>query len=165
MIELSPADRLTLVNDIASRAGKASEIAKWYGATVAELKAFTEDHRAEIEDARDRLETAALTANYESKSGKLTNLEPTPKELDELWLTKKTARLNRMEEVADVLYRDIMHGNLAGTELATAVREFRSYLQAAANELGQLMHRGAGEANPDDTMSLQFNGVDLDNLR
>lgn len=158
MIELSPADRLTLVNDIASRAGKASEIAKWYGATVAELKAFTEDHRAEIETAKER-----LAAPVNSKPELLTN--PTPKELDELWLTKKTARLNRMEEVADVLYRDIMHGNLAGTELATAVREFRSYLQAAANELGQLMHRGAGEANPDDTMSLQFNGVDLDNLR
>lgn len=157
MIDLSLADHLRLVNDIASRAGTAAEIAKWYGVTTGDLKAFVEAHRGEIEDVAAGLE--------DSKSGDLTNSEPSPKELDELWVTKKTARLNRYQEIAEILYDDIKSGKLSGTELATAVREFRSYMTTVANELGQLLHRGSGDAGTGDTLSVDIQGIDMETLR
>jgi hypothetical protein len=82
-----------------------------------------------------------------------------------MWITNKAQRLQRLQRVADIAYDDIVSGGLVGAELATAVREFRSYLTSAANELGQLLHRGAGDSGTGDYLSVELNGVDMDSLR
>lgn len=157
MMELTDADRVQLINDVASRAGTADEIAKWYATTVDELRVFVEANRGDIERTRELIES--------SKSDDLTNPDVTPRELDELWISKKAERLTRYELVANRLYGRIMGEGLEGTDLATALREFRSYLVAAANELGQLLHRGSGESADGDVLSVDFPGVDLGNLK
>lgn len=159
MRELSTVDRQSLINAIANREGTAKQLAKWYDITTAELRTFLEDNREAVELARTAIETAE-----EEES---TNLDISPKEMDQLWITQKAQRLARYELVADYLLEMLMNkrGMLGGADLSTALREFRSYAVAAANELGQLLHRGAGE-NPDgDTMSVDIAGVNIDNLR
>jgi hypothetical protein len=88
-----------------------------------------------------------------------------PADLSELWIGNKTERLRRLQEIAEISYRDIMHGDLAGAELATATREFRSYLMLAANELGQLLNRGAGDSGEGTYLSVELNGVNTDDLK
>lgn len=157
-MEITAADRLQLINDIASRAGTATEIASWYGTTPTELRAFTEANNDQIMEAYKALEN--------SKEGDLTNPDTlTIQELNDLWISKKVERLNRYQSVADKLYRECMSTNTAGSDYATSLRELRSYMVAAANELGQLLHRGAGDAGTGDFVSYDIPGVDLENLR
>lgn len=148
--DLSQVDIALLKADIASRQYTAKELAKQYDATVAELRAFVEEHREEIETLShvqdDRLDDDPNT------------LEPTPEQLDSMWITKKAERLWRLQVVAERLLPIAHMDNMAA-------REFRSYLAAAANELGQLLHRGAGDVGEGATLSIDIGGVDLDNLR
>jgi hypothetical protein len=136
---LTEVDRLALVNDIATRAGTASEIAKWYDMSRRDLEAFVEVHYPEIVAASNR--AAARTPEAETAG------TVTPRQLSELWISDKFERLLRYQE------------------LATSLREYRSYCTVVANELGQLMHRGAGEAGTGDTMSVDIGGVDLDSMK
>lgn len=87
---------------------------------------------------------------------------PTPKQLDDLWLTNKFERLKRIQFLADGMYESIVSGAYYGD--ATLMREYRSYLMLAANELGQLLHRGAGDSGGD-TLSVDIQGIDMENLR
>lgn len=154
MLELTPEDEQDLIRDIATRAGTAAEIASWYGFTKAELSAYVEAHRPQLERAREKAEAPPeLPA------------EPSPVELDELWITNKHERIKRAQECADILYRDIRANSYEGAELATALREFRSYCVWVSNELGQLMHRGAGDAGTGDSLAIELDGVNLDTMR
>ncbi len=158
MEEMTTADRLQLINDIATRAGTAKEIAKWYGTTATELRAFTEAHRAQIQTVAATLES--------SESSDLSAADSlTVKELDALWISKKVERLNRYEAIADKLFHECMSATASGSDYATALRELRSYMVATANELGQLLHRGSGDAGTGDTASYDIPGVDLEQLR
>lgn len=141
-------DKLALINAIAAREGTTREIAKWNGLTVAELRQFVEDNREALEQARELIEASEKDSQAIS-----------PSELTELWISKKIERLARYQNIANHLYNECLRG-----VDSTALREFRSYLVAAANELGQLMHRGAGDAGTD-SLSVDIQGVDLDNLR
>lgn len=154
MRSLTPVDRQSLISAIASREGTAKQLAERYRVSVDELRSFVEDNREAIERASDALQTTqASTATI------------TPTQLDDLWIANKFERLKRLQECADELYADAMHGGLSGADLATAVREFRSYLMLAANELGQLLHRGSGDGGAGDTLSVEVAGVDMDSLR
>jgi hypothetical protein len=154
MAELTPADHIALVNAIATREGNAKQIALWYGTTVDELRSFVEEHRGEIEQAK--LEIEASSKDSESPN------EVTPTELGELWIGNKFARLQRYERIADKLYKEAMEHGIGAD--STVLRELRSYMVAAANELGQLLHRGSGETGTD-SLSVDIQGVDMENLR
>lgn len=159
MRELSTIDRATLINAIAAREGTAKEIAKWYDVTEADLRQFVDENREAIQVAHDAMEASGT----EETQADLV----TPTELAQLWIGNKFARLHRYELVADYLFNQVMNQRsmLAGAELATVLRELRFYMTAAANELGQLLHRGAGEGAEGDTMSVDIQGVDIDQMR
>jgi hypothetical protein len=153
MAELTPADHIALVNAIATREGNAKQLAQWYGTTVDKLRSFVEEHRGEIEQAK--LEIEASSKDNESPN------EVTPTELGELWIGNKFARLQRYENIANKLYDDAMSMSVPDS---TVLRELRSYMVAAANELGQLLHRGSGETGTD-SLSVDIQGIDMENLR
>lgn len=152
-------EREQLVKAIALREGTAKEIASWFGLSASQLKKFVNANIAELEAYRDNEE------ELEREATKYDTSEPTPTELNELWITNKFQRLRRLQELAELAYKDAMHGNLAGADLATALREFRSYLSLAANELGQLLHRGSGDSGSDEILSVDIQGVDMESLR
>ena len=157
MARLSDADRRVLINAIATKEGTAQELSDRYGYSIKFLRSFVDRHRQDIELVREE---------YEAKENALstTDTEPTPIDLERLWIANKTARLKRLQEVADLTYKEVMAGSLSAAEYATALREFRSYCLAASNELGQLMHRGAGDSTTD-TLSVDIQGVDFENLK
>lgn len=156
--ELTAVDRQALVNALATREGSAADIAKWYALTPAELTEFVDEYRWELEDTRTRLLNTAV-APAESDAA------PTPTQLSDLWLSNKFERLKRYQVVAELLYADLIAGGLSGADLSTAAREFRSYSSLAANELGHLLHRGAGDSGDGDTLSIDLNGVDINSLK
>jgi hypothetical protein len=149
MERMTEMDRNQLIIAIATREGNARELATRFGTTVAELREFTEEHRSLIESV------AESAQGSDDDSG-----EPTPSDLQGLWISSKTERLKRYQKVASDLYNEIK----AGSRDAATLREFRFYMQAVANELGQLLHRGAGESGSD-SLSVDMQGVELDNLR
>lgn len=151
MLELTPADRIALIHAIATREGTAKEIAEWYGTKVSTLRKFVEANREEIEQVAEQ----AQALQEETDSSVVT-----PDQLDELWITQKAARLARYQKIADLLFEEMVQGGRDSTTL----REFRSYLTTAANELGQLLHRGSGDAGTDQ-LSVDIQGVDLEDLR
>ena len=151
MDELEPEDISRLITDIALRTGTAKELARWYGVEIAWLREFVAANQEAIEQAR----LAAVDDPPEIKQDAATI---TPTQLDDLWITKKFERLRRIQTVAERLEKD------AGVD-AMAAREFRSYLTLAANELGQLLHRGAGESSGGDVLNVDIQGVDMENLR
>lgn len=153
MVKLPEATRIALLNAIAAKEGTASQISQWYGVSVPNLKAFVKANREELERTRDILE-AAEKEQHENSNIVSVN------ELDALWISKKVDRLQRYQNVADMLYKEL---GKDPTD-STALREFRSYLVAAANELGQLLHRGAGESGTD-ALNVDIQGVDMDKLR
>jgi len=150
MDALTPTDTALLLNDIATRAGTGQQIAGWYGMTIPELRAFTADNMDKLTELRESLAETAQAADAETV---------TPTQLDDLWITNKFERLRRLQDVAEILYDQRKLGD------AVTMREFRSYLMLAANELGQLLHRGSGEAGTGDTLSVDIQGVDMDTLR
>jgi hypothetical protein len=148
MDTISPGERQALIIAIAAREGTAREISLQYDKPIAWLRRFVEENKEELKLARQALE---------ADEGR----EVTPTELQALWITNKGERLARYEQVANALFQEALNNPTDSTVL----REFRSYLAAAANELGQLLHRGSGEAGMGDTVSYDIQGVDLDNLR
>lgn len=150
MAELDDVDRDKLVVDIATRAGTAIELARWYDVTKDWLVRFVADNRQLIEETATRL---ALPEAEEAPADIVT-----PTQLDELWITKKFERLKRIQDIAEKLENSASYD-------AMAAREFRSYLTLAANELGQLLHRGAGDSGDGDVLSVNIQGVDMETLR
>jgi hypothetical protein len=151
MDELEPEDISKLITDIALRAGTAKELARWYGVEIAWLREFVAANQEAIEQAK-------LTSVEDPPVIEQDLATVTPTQLDDLWITKKFERLRRMQDIADRLQKD------AGYD-AMAAREFRSYLTLAANELGQLLHRGAGESSGGDILNVDIQGVDMEHLR
>lgn len=154
---MNKAERQSLINAIALRQGTARELANHYGMPVSELRQFAMDNHLAIKAAHQR-----LTAPEDPKQAAATL---TPTQLEDLWITNKFERLKRLQTVAETTERMINDGGMSPAEAAMAVREFRSYLMLAANELGQLLHRGAGDSGTGDTLSFDIAGVDMDNLR
>lgn len=154
MARISDADKWALINAIATREGTAQELARRYGRSVEFLRTFVNKHREEIEAAQIKHE------QHESEVDETSlGTEPTPIDLERLWIANKTDRLNKLQNIADRLYTDCMN-----TFDAATLREFRSYCAAAANELGQLLHRGAGDSSSD-TLNVDIQGVDFENLK
>lgn len=153
-MDITPTDKARLLHAIASREGNARAISRRYGYTTDQLREFVAENRDEIAAMAE-----ALASNETSSD------EPTPTELDQLWITKKFERLLRLQKLAEIQYQDAATGDLEGVELSTALREFRSYLMLAANELGQLLHRGSGDSGTSDILSVEIEGVDLNNLK
>lgn len=143
--EMDATERQELIYAIASREGTAEELADRFNYTVTELETFTKKHLKAIKlaaDALDREEPRDVV---------------TPAELEALWITQKSARIGAYEAIATKLYENIM---TTSTVDATELREFRFYLTAVANELGQLLHRGSGEQPDGDRLQVEFVGVD-----
>lgn len=142
---------MQLIAAIARREGTARQLAERFGYTTDELREFAKTHNSAIENfvnnKEDRLDTV------------------TPTQLDELWISQKFERLTRLQSCAEIMFKEIKRERLEGSELATALREFRSYLMLAANELGQLLHRGSGDSGSGDTLSVEISGVDMDKMR
>lgn len=153
-MQLTDLDRAALIQDIASRRKNARALAAQYSATISELRDFTVANLAEIEAARTALE-----------NGSENDATVTPAQLNDLWITKKFERLQRLEAVADLTYKRIQSDQFVGSDYATIIREFRSYMLQAANELGQLLHRGAGDVGSGDMLSVDIQGVDMGSLR
>jgi hypothetical protein len=150
---MTPADKRALLMAIARREGNANELSKRFGYTTKALREFVAQNQSELVLIRERLTAEASEA------------EPSPEQLDDLWITKKFERLKRLQELAELQYQDAAHGDLVGPDLSTALREFRSYLALAANELGQLLHRGSGESGTDEMLNVNIEGVDMEKLR
>lgn len=134
-----------LVAAIASREWTAQELSKIFNMSVPELKLFVDAHIDQIEEAR------AVYDELEAESAQ---------ELTELWIANKFERLRRLQSVANVLYEGAIR-----TYDATILRELRSYLALASNELGQLMHRGSGENTDGAVANYLIDGVDVNDLR
>jgi hypothetical protein len=158
IMRIEAEDERALIADVATRAGTAKEIAKWYGVTIAELKQWVAEHRTELEAYRE-----GLLDRPESEPEPSAELDPT--QLADLWITNKFERLRRLQLLAELQYKQCESGKLVGAELATGLREFRSYLALAANELGQLLHRGSGESADGETLEVEIKGVDMNALR
>lgn len=154
---MSSADQVILVNAIATKEGTAQELSDRYGYSIKFLRSFVEKHKEEIAAAHDKWKRwQDKQDNAESTS----DTTPTPLELEDLWIADKTARLQKLQAIADRLYKDCMEGGFD----AASLREFRSYCAAAANELGQLMHRGAGDSTSD-VLNVDIQGVDFERLQ
>jgi len=151
--DLEPEAHRELVLDIASREYKASKLCELWDCSKEDLRSFVDANKLEIEIARQELEQSVDESIEDTV---------TPTQLSQLWITNKFERLLRLEEVADLAYAAIKAGSYGDS---TLLREFRSYLTLAANELGQLLHRGSGEAADGDTVTYEFKGIDLDALR
>jgi hypothetical protein len=152
--DLTPTDRTMLIDAIAHREGTAKQLSELYGVSIEELHDFVERNRPLITGI-------ALQAQAPAESPG----EPSPTQLDDLWISKKFERLKRYQEACDLLFKDIKRNHLSGSDLSTALREFRSYSMAAANELGQLLHRGAGDVGDGDVLALDVQGFDMNNLK
>ena len=175
MERLTNEERDALVIALATREGTAKEISLWYGMTVTELRAFADANWRELQAARNSY--LAQTPDYpepadaeestddDEEEDESTRDQVTPTQLDELWITSKFDRLLRYQIIADQLYKKVKEGGSVGSEYATELRELRSYMLAAANELGQLLHRGAGDAASGDTLGIEITGIDLETLK
>jgi hypothetical protein len=161
MERLTDEERGTLIIELATRAGTGKQIASWYGMTIEELRAFADEHWRELHAARDRANAALAAAESDDSTMDLV----TPTQLDELWISNKFDRLLRLQTIADDLFNRVKKGHSIGADYATDLREFRSYCVAAANELGQLLHRGSGENNAGDTLAIDIAGIDMDSMR
>jgi hypothetical protein len=155
---LSAFDREMLMDDLARRSGSAKELAQRYVLTLSELQEFVDANRTELTERRETVASEVVSGPEEAAV-------VTPTQLDQLWIANKFQRMRRYEAVADLLYKDLSRGRLAGSDLSTAAREFRSYAMLAANELGQLLHRGAGDSGDGDTLSIDITGVDMGALK
>lgn len=152
---MTPATRSELIYAIATRRLNARKLAELYECTVDELRLFVEANKPAIEAEHRR-----LTEPPQEDPAAVS-----PSQLDELWISNKFERLKRLQKVADDSYDQLFGAGMTPAEYATAMREFRSYLMLAANELGQLLHRGSGDAGTGDSLSVSIEGVDMDALR
>lgn len=126
--------RNLLILDLALGQLKAGELADKYGCEVAELQSFVARNRHELELVRNELDDNGL------------------------WVTSKLARLRRYQQILEML--------LPAAHLmdAMVIREIRSYLNDIADELGQLLNRGAGENVSGARVNYTVNGVNPEDL-
>jgi len=157
--DLSAFDREMLLDALARRAGTGAELAKQYGCSVVALRAFVQANHEELTDRREQALSEAQDGPHEAPD------VVTPTQLDELWISNKFQRLSRYQTVADLLYKDLATGQMSGSDLSTAAREFRSYATLAANELGQLLNRGAGDSGDGDSLAIDVGGINLSDLK
>lgn len=153
MAKLSDADRIALMNAIAARDGTASQISQWYGIPVPALRTFVEENKAELKELRQEIEA-------EERTDDTSLADVSVSDLDNLWISKKVERLGRFQRIADLLFVEAQKDPTDSTVL----RELRSYMAAAANELGQLLNRGAGDTSTN-SMTIDINGVEMDKLQ
>ena len=145
-----------LIYAIALRLCNARQLAYLFNTTVEELKVYVADNTERIEAARQRLENPDPPPPP---------ADVTPGQLDDLWISNKFERLKRLQELAEQMKEYLDARTLSPTEFATAVREYRSYMNSAAQELGQLLNRGAGDGAAGDVLSVEIGGVDLGALQ
>lgn len=156
-MDLSAIDSRRLIDDIARRALTTKQLCRTYGCTTNELRQFVEDYKETIELAREAYELDTL--EHQEPHATSSSSMPNPTQLADLWISNKFERLRRYQLVAEALFP------LAKVGDAVGAREFRTYMRAAAEELGQLLQRGAGEVAEGDTLSVDIKGIDMDSLR
>ena len=149
-MKLTEAEHIELINDIANRTGTIAQLRKWYGLSRAELEEFLESNRAAIEEVANGTEEPAEQST-----------EPSPTQLEDLWITNKFERLKRLQDIADMA---IDYMRTEGADQAM-MREARSMMMLASNELGQLLHRGSGDSAGTDTLNVVFDGIDNEVLK
>jgi hypothetical protein len=152
MIDLDPQTKIALIEDVALRRGTAQELSEKYGIAIDDLREWARENKMLLKLAAKK---------FKEETDKL-NDTITPTQLSELWLAKKFDRILRYQIIADELYDMITKD---GSTDPTVLREFRSYCLAAANELGQLLHRGSGESADGATVSYKIEGVNMDALK
>lgn len=140
---------------LAYRLGTGKALSQRFGLSLDQLKEFVTENRSQIQ----------RIADGEPEPEPEKEEVVTPEQLDDLWITNKFQRLRRMQKVAEETEDMIFAGGMTPAELSTAIREFRSYLMLAANELGQLLHRGSGEAGTGDSLHIDIQGVDMETMR
>ena len=126
---------------------------------VEALRAFVAEHEDSI---RQLAEQGDIEAQQDAETPD--DIVP-PDVLDELWISKKSERLRRYQAICDELYYRCTGGDARGLVEATTLRELRSFMRYAAEELGQLLHRGSGEMSEGSTVSYTLPGVDMEDLR
>lgn len=147
----------SLINAIALRIGTARQLSERFGIPVPELRAFAAERMERIEAAKRRLE------GEEEPPKERTDI--TPENLSDLWITNKFERLKRLQAIAEDSYDVLFGGGMTPAEYSTAMREFRSYLMLASNELGQLLNRGAGDSGDGSYLSVDIAGVDMETMK
>ena len=152
MDPLSEVDRALLISAIAFKERTVAELCEEYAATRDELINFARSNREKIDKLRAQPKREITTRSN----------EPSPTQLKDLWITNKFERIRRLQAIAEQLYDDITGGN--GGD-ATTLREFRSYTLLVANELGQLLNRGAGDSSEADVLRVDISGIDMEALR
>ena len=153
--------RAILIEDIASREYTAKELEDKYGLDRDALLDFRDTHIEEITLVRKRLdEDAAIAAELGDRDIPIWELlrQLSDVELSSLWIIKKSQRLLRYQTIVDLLFTTRDHD-------ATTLREIRSYLSNAAEELGQLPNRGSATDGEDTKASYTIIGVDPDELK
>lgn len=140
---VSSADTPRLIRAIASRAGTAKELAREFGYSVAELRDFAALYHVQI--AREKERQARYTTRERDEN-------------EELWIKSKEARLAKYQDIVDDLIESQSYD-------AVTLREIRSYMRYAAEELGQLLNRGAGMDGDEHPINYTIEGVDMDNLK
>jgi len=165
--------RLQLIHAIALREGTTRELAERFSMPIPALKAFLEEHRDTIQHIAEEAEWEAqyeAAADEQAKAAEAQAEEYIPPSLvdpvtlDELWISKKSERLRRYQHVADLLYYAVTAQDQRGLTDATTLRELRSFMRYAAEELGQLLHRGSGDGSDGATVKYTLPGVDMDDL-
>lgn len=127
--------RNLLILDLAVGTLKAGELAEKYKCEVWELRAFVDKNREELEQVRSELDGNGL------------------------WVTNKVARLRRYQSVLEILLP------AAYMLDPMVIREIRSYLNDVADELGQLLNRGAGENVGSGQTNYLIDGLTPEELR
>lgn len=144
------AGRPELIAAIASKDYTADELSKMFEMTRRQLERFVDENREELEEARDAIERA----REELEEG-----EDDERAAPLLWIRDQTKRLRIYQTMVERLY--------VGARLtfdSTILRELRSYMYYAAQELGQLQHRGSSGGD-DTSVTYDLVGVDLERLR
>jgi len=175
--------RLQIIHAVALREGTARELAERFNMPVPALRAFVAEHEDSIRHIAEEAEWEAQNAAEEAARAKdrrtrlvaagfeETNSESafpesvvSPADLDELWISKKTERLKRYQIITDQLFNACVAQDRYGLTDATTLRELRSFMRYAAEELGQLLHRGSGDMPENSTVNYTLPGVSMEDL-
>lgn len=180
---MGPKLRLEIIHAVALREGTGRELAERFSMPVEALRAFVAEHEDSIrhiaeeaaweaENAAQEVEAAkaskgrTIAAGFEEIDSENTfpDSDVDPITLDELWISKKSERLKRYQIIADRLFTACVVQGGRGLSDATTLRELRSFMRYAAEELGQLLHRGSGDMPENSTVNYTLPGVDMENL-
>ena len=152
---LALTEEQSLIEDIASKLYKAKELMLSYGLTRQELLDFRDAHIGEIEVAyKANLEAAV----HDAVDASIVEGEPPSIDLNTLWITKKSQRIQRYQDIVE----ELINGNHND---ATSLREIRSYMSSVAEELGQLPNRGSATDGEETKATYEIVGVDPNDLR